>query len=150
MTDHNAHLFTYERSAMYHPSRSLKQSLLHIGLVTGLILALIPFQVAFVICFLVHGVTCLKWRDDRDEQQTTPAKIPDAYNQNVHILMLLFWLMPNMAPSLAVWVRTVATAGTISLFNDDHSPISVLPFLAIVELANARLPLAVFNQSKHR
>lgn len=131
-------------------SRSLRQSLLHICVVSALILLVIPYQVVFLICFLIHWVTCWRSNTETTQVQSGDAKKLDALNQNIHILMLLLWLLPNMAPSLAVWIRTMATAGSISLFNDDHWPHLVIPYLMIVEFANARSPFPAFLPSRSR
>jgi glycosylphosphatidylinositol deacylase len=133
--------------------RSLRQSFLHLCLISALIVFLIPYQVVFLICFMIQWVTCCAGGSDKSKDEASPIQEsskrdkPDAFNQNTHILMLLLWLLPNMAPSLAVWVRTMATTGSVSLFNSDHSPLPVIPFLAVVELANARSPSPPFAPS---
>jgi glycosylphosphatidylinositol deacylase len=55
------------------------------------------------------------------------------------VLLLLTWLLPLTAPVLAVWVRTLATAGPIALDSigtGDHNFLSVAPYLILVEYAS--------------
>ncbi|KAI6040448.1 PGAP1-like protein-domain-containing protein [Pisolithus marmoratus] len=58
---------------------------------------------------------------------------PYALHQNTHILLFLTWLLPLTAPVLAVWVRTLLTAGYTIPFNGDHNVIKVLPILWLVD-----------------
>ena len=44
------------------------------------------------------------------------------------------WLLPLVAPGLAVWVRTLATAGLTTPFDGDHNFMYVAPFLVLVEV----------------
>ena len=43
------------------------------------------------------------------------------------------WLLPLAAPVLAVWVRTLFTAGFTTPFNGDHNVLYVIPFLVLVD-----------------
>ncbi len=43
------------------------------------------------------------------------------------------WLLPLAAPVLAVWVRTLLTAGITTPFDGDHNVFNVLPFLILVD-----------------
>jgi len=61
--------------------------------------------------------------------------------QDEQLLLLLFWLLPFAAPVLAVWVRTLQTAGFTVPFDGDHSILSVLPWLLLGEAAASRRPL---------
>lgn len=56
-----------------------------------------------------------------------------AFHQNTHILLLLTWLLPLTAPVLAVWVRTLLTAGYTTPFNGDHNVVKVAPILWLVD-----------------
>jgi len=56
-----------------------------------------------------------------------------AFHQNAHILLLLTWLLPLTAPVLAVWVRTLLTAGYTTPFNGDHNVVKVAPILWLVD-----------------
>lgn len=131
-------------------TRSLRRSLLHIAVVSTLIWIIIPYQVVFLICFIIHWITCWSSYRKSDDCKSSKEKNANAFNQNAHVLMLLLWLLPIKAPSLAVWVRTIATARSISLFDSDHWPHPVLPFLILTEFANARSPALAFAPAHNR
>ncbi|OCH95908.1 PGAP1-domain-containing protein [Obba rivulosa] len=59
----------------------------------------------------------------------------DTFHQSAHLLLLLTWLLPLAAPVLAVWVRTLATAGLMAPFGGDHNVLCVAPALVVVEWA---------------
>ncbi|KZT39644.1 PGAP1-domain-containing protein, partial [Sistotremastrum suecicum HHB10207 ss-3] len=137
---------------------TIRRSLIHIGVVMALVKTVIPYQVVFVICFLIQLWTCIIGRKRLDDTGEDRSKPPDAvrepesrketeirspdhsemdvYNQNMHLLLLLSWLLPNMAPALAVWVRTMATAHSVTLFNSDHSVSPIIVFVALVEFSS--------------
>lgn len=56
-----------------------------------------------------------------------------SYHRNMHILLLMTWLLPLVAPVLAVWVRTLMTAGFTVPFDGDHNFLNVAPFLLLVD-----------------
>jgi GPI inositol-deacylase len=60
----------------------------------------------------------------------------DNRNHNMHLLLLMTWLLPLAAPVLAVWVRTLVTAGLTTPFDGDHSFLNVAPFLVLVDFAS--------------
>ncbi|KAF8969376.1 PGAP1-like protein-domain-containing protein [Flammula alnicola] len=60
----------------------------------------------------------------------------DNINHNMHLLLLMTWLLPLTAPVLAVWVRTLLTAGYTTPFDGDHNFLAVLPFLILVDFAS--------------
>ena len=55
-------------------------------------------------------------------------------NARLHLLLFMTWLLPLAAPVLAVWVRTLATAGLTTPFDGDHNFLYVAPFLVLVEV----------------
>ena len=55
-------------------------------------------------------------------------------NARLHLLLFMTWLLPLAAPVLAVWVRTLATAGLTAPFDGDHNFLYVAPFLVLVEV----------------
>lgn len=65
----------------------------------------------------------------------------NAYNQNTHMLLFMTWLLPLVAPVLAVWVRTIQTAGYKTPFNGDHNVLKVVPVLMLVDLLGRGRPL---------
>lgn len=46
------------------------------------------------------------------------------------------WLLPLAAPVLAVWVRTLLTAGLTTPFDGDHNFLAVVPFLVLTDFAS--------------
>jgi pimeloyl-ACP methyl ester carboxylesterase len=169
--------------------RSTVVSLIFICLLVFLV---VPWQIAFMGCWLIHLYTCassayrkpypgsvpslrstpieslpLRERFDGREQDTqdtepketepsggpkiqdmcqaqslaTIADTPDvtqAYHENTHLLLLMTWLLPLSMPVLAVWVRTLMTAGYTAPFNGDHNVFKVAPFLVLVEFTSRR------------
>ncbi|KAG1756758.1 PGAP1-like protein-domain-containing protein [Suillus paluster] len=61
-----------------------------------------------------------------------------SYHENTHILLLMTWLLPLSMPVLAVWVRTLMTAGYTAPFNGDHNVFKVAPFLVLVDCTSRR------------
>ena len=61
--------------------------------------------------------------------------------QDDQLLLLLLWLLPFAAPVLAVWVRTLQTAGFTVPFDGDNSILRILPWLLLGEAAASRRPL---------
>lgn len=80
-------------------------------------------------------------KDDHHPPQPspTPASLvatvqdSDTQNQKEHLLLLMTWLLPLAAPVLAVWVRTLFTAGFTTPFDGDHNVLYVVPFLVLVD-----------------
>ncbi|KAI9064870.1 GPI-inositol-deacylase [Trametes sanguinea] len=142
-------------------------TLASMGFIFLVIFILVPWQVAFLGCWLIHLYTCATSLADlshtqgqrssepeavplvrlmssteaeatSDERQTRQAEAAHAnllQQANVHLHVLLFttWLLPLAAPVLAVWVRTLATAGFTTPFDGDHNFLYVAPFLVLVE-----------------
>ena len=70
------------------------------------------------------------------------GELSDSRNQKMHILLLMTWCLPIVAPALAVWVRTLVTAGITTPFDGDHFVGNVLVFMVVVysmSLSNGRL-----------
>ena len=130
----------------------------------------IPWQVAYLGCWVLHLCTCATARqqqhdaaygsrmeavpltntrrssaEDHGAMSPTlpPRKPPSEFvirqsnlNHSLHMLLLMTWLLPFTGPVLAVWVRTLLTAGFATPFDSDHNFISVLPFLILVDYAS--------------
>lgn len=67
------------------------------------------------------------------------------------MLLFLTWLLPLAAPVLAVWVRTLATAGPVALDSigtGDHNFLSVAPYLILVEYASWTRGLPLLPRNK--
>ena len=60
----------------------------------------------------------------------------DNVNHNLHFLLLMTWLLPLTAPVLAVWVRTLLTAGLTTPFDGDHNFLAVMPFLVLTDFVS--------------
>ena len=60
----------------------------------------------------------------------------DNLNHNLHFLLLMIWLLPFTVPVLAVWVRTLLTAGLTTPFDRDHNFLAVVPFLVLTDYAS--------------
>jgi len=129
-------------------TRIWKRNLWSLGIILVLVATVIPSQVAFLVCFLIHLHTCAM-------QTPTPTTAPtqvEAHAQKAHALLLLFWLLPLVAPVLAVWVRTLATAGLTTPFDGDHDVFAVASFLLLVDFASSfAVPVSYTAASKlHR
>lgn len=162
-----------------------------------LVILFVPWQIAFIACYLIHLHTCAKLarrkpypgsvpslrstptteslplrkrsvsqEDDIQESEINEiehSEVPriqdvsldqgfaaamdaldadQVYHENTHLLLLMTWLLPLSAPVLAVWVRTLMTAGYTTPFNSDHNIFKVAPFLVLVDCAGrSRSPL---------
>lgn len=146
-------------------------------LICLLIFLFVPWQVAYLGCWLIHLFTCatsgqfhlpagpaaltpravrpviplIRVRDTDDaaaedeelieitnhttqrEPSPHPTYAADNRNHNMHLLLLMTWLLPLAAPVLAVWVRTLITAGLTTPFDGDHNFFNVAPFLVLVD-----------------
>ena len=60
----------------------------------------------------------------------------DSHNHAMHLLLIMTWLLPLVAPVLVVWVRTLGTAGFTTRFDSDHEFLNVAPFLVLVDFAS--------------
>jgi glycerol uptake facilitator-like aquaporin len=130
-----------------------KNTVLSILLIFVLVAVILPWQVAFLGCWAIHLVTCATayiTPSVSGEATTPPRSLSPARNSSStppqesrheadHVLLLLIWLLPLAAPVLAVWVRTLATAGPIALDSvgtGDHNFLSVAPYLILVDYAS--------------
>jgi glycosylphosphatidylinositol deacylase len=177
-----------------HEERSVgRTSVVSMGLVLLLIFLFVPWQVAYLGCWLIHLFTCSTSAhsdsrsgpapahslfgiplirvhdagadnaDDEGPSEITQDEVlrgpsrhlthaADDRNNNMHLLLLMTWLLPLAAPVLAVWVRTLVTAGITTPFDGDHVFLNVAPFLILVDFASRnsralerqRLVLAIY------
>ncbi|RDX53754.1 PGAP1-domain-containing protein [Lentinus brumalis] len=146
--------------------RRPRTAILSMGLIFLVIFILVPWQVAYLGCWLIHFYTCasslaslpshtssagteavpliaMPGHGERAEQEVDVAHRPtipqrrcleQQINAHLHLLLLMTWLLPLVAPVLAVWVRTLATAGFTTPFDGDHNFLYVAPFLILVEV----------------
>jgi glycosylphosphatidylinositol deacylase len=141
-------------------------------LILALVALFVPWQVAFLGCWLVHlqntavrlrasgasfppksagratpeAVPLSAFDSSADGDETppptplttaarpTPAASSDPH-AHAHVLLLLTWLLPLAAPVLAVWARTLATAGVGAPFGADHEVLAAAPYLLLVDAA---------------
>lgn len=59
-------------------------------------------------------------------------------NQNMHLLLLMTWLLSCVAPAWAALIRTALTTGFTMPLAGDGNFFKVMPFLALAELARNR------------
>ena len=115
-----------------------RNTLTSIAVVCLSISLFIPWQVAFLGCWVVHLLNCVSatqsyTRAGEARGQEKKVIREDNANFSGHLLLLMTWLLPLVAPILAVWVRTLMTAGYTTPFNGDHNVLNVLPFLILVD-----------------
>ncbi|EIN10779.1 PGAP1-domain-containing protein [Punctularia strigosozonata HHB-11173 SS5] len=140
-------------------------------LILLLIFLLVPWQVAFLGAWCIHLYTSATSRrnavaiaqssrttsegspqeDNKPEacaNDRSPWSGADRHNMDMHILLFLTWLLPLTAPVLAVWVRTLLTAGWTTPFDGDHNPLLVAPFLVLVDFASWTSGILLPRQSR--
>ncbi|CAL1700352.1 unnamed protein product [Somion occarium] len=136
------------------------------------IFLIVPWQVAFLGCWIFQFYTCITASKPAASSPSSPSAIPlmpqpsdspstptppfyehrspiestphqnrthidllEQENQsNEYLLLLMTWLLPLAAPVLAVWVRTLATAGLTTPFDGDHNVLYVAPFILLLDL----------------
>ncbi|KAG8745712.1 GPI inositol deacylase [Ceratobasidium sp. 414] len=59
------------------------------------------------------------------KRQTRDPNLASAHAQASHLLLLLFWLLPLVAPVLIVWARTLINAGITTPFDGDHNILNI-------------------------
>lgn len=140
---------------------SMRNTIVSMVFVLGIIFLLVPWQVAFLGCWIFQLFTCAAFRVLPSSVETTPStpellqkpddvsetsppfsasrRADDTHkNANEHLLLLMTWLLPLAAPVLAVWVRTLMMAGYTTPFDGDHNVLYVAPFLIMVEMGAGR------------
>jgi len=121
--------------------RKLKITIASTGFIFLLIVFLVPWQVAFLGCWIIHYGTCVTsfQRIKSSPSTTSTSSLPvkdfmlENHNMCTHLLLLMKWLLHLTAPVLGVWVRTMATAGFTTPFDGDHNFLYVAPFLFFVD-----------------
>ena len=117
---------------------SRRLGLIEIGTMSALIFLLIPWQVAFLACYIMQFNHCALHVAARPtEEGKERQKFEDGKNQKLLVLLIMTWCLPVVAPVLAVWVRTLATAGLTTPFDGDHNPLNVVPFMALTYAATS-------------
>lgn len=120
-------------------------TILSLIVVCGAVFLFIPWQVTYLGCWLLHLYTCASSMQTLKLQGTGrvgPGTMDarevkqNNLNYNLHLLLLMTWLLPLTAPVLAVWVRTLLTAGYTTPFDGDHNFLAVLPFLILADFSS--------------
>ncbi|KAA1475868.1 PGAP1-domain-containing protein [Dentipellis sp. KUC8613] len=131
-----------------------RSTLLSMLFVCVLVFFFVPWQVAFLACWILHISTCARRASFLSrvltpsgtpglESPTSPSRKPltlqlaaDVHHHSEHILLLMTWLLPLVAPVLAVWVRTLAASGLTTPFDGDHSVLTIAPYLVLIDYAS--------------
>ena len=146
------HILTRTKSESGGMTRTTLLSML---IILILVSTLIPWQVAFLVSWSIHLVTCATYFPSTPGDAPTPpprtrspsppprtgrkTQVHPSPQDAEHVLLLLTWLLPLTAPVLAVWARTLATAGlaaAVSTAGGDHNVLSVAPYLVLVDFAS--------------
>ncbi|KZP13457.1 PGAP1-domain-containing protein [Athelia psychrophila] len=121
-----------------------------IGIIFLLIFLFLPWQIAFLGCWIIHLYTCATSQPEGEGTDradfVTGDSLPaymrpysvNEHNHNMLLLLWMTWLLPLVAPVLAVWVRTLITAGLTVPFEGDHNFLNVAPFIVFVEFLSSR------------
>jgi hypothetical protein len=146
-------------------------------IIFAMIFFLVPWQVAFLGCWIYQLMTCataetevlsakvvenqfqLDRSSDNRVDDVSRSRVcertrdyisirQDNYQLNCHLLLLMTWLLPLVAPVLAVWVRTLITAGLTTPFDGDHFFWTVAPFLVLVDFSS-RSAAPIFTRQRY-
>ncbi|KAF7336221.1 GPI inositol-deacylase [Mycena venus] len=136
-----------------------RRTIISMCLIFLLVFSLVPWQVAFLGCWLKYLYNCasskahiihvasipntmagplLRHEGDATEEEPPrlvrpPSYIANNHNHSMHLLLLTTWLLPLAAPVLIVWMRTLVVAGPTTPFEGDRSFLGVMPFLILVD-----------------
>ncbi|KAJ3740976.1 PGAP1-like protein-domain-containing protein [Lentinula detonsa] len=140
-----------------------RSTVISICFIFALIFFLVPWQVAYLCCWLIHLQSCASDRFASPEPVTQvstaipllsrldespsgsrggseqPSRNKHLINNShhkAHLLLLMTWLLPLAAPVLVVWVRTLVTAGLSTPFDGDHFFLNVAPFMILVDFSS--------------
>ena len=130
-----------------------RKTVLSMFLVLLLVGLVVPWQVAFLVCWAIHLVTCATTYHLPTAPGDAPTPPPHTRTRSPsarriaprphdaeHALLLLTWLLPLTAPVLAAWARTLGTAGLRAAIaagdRADHSVWSIAPYLVLVDFAS--------------
>lgn len=101
-------------------------------IISALVFLVVPWQVAFLACYMLHFHVCAtaaKPKPGSSSSERLQREDADAYAQKLHVLLLMTWCLPILAPVLAVWVRTLLTAGFTTPFDGDHFVMNMIAFM---------------------
>ncbi|KAH7344773.1 PGAP1-like protein-domain-containing protein [Rhizoctonia solani] len=115
-----------------------------------LVVVFIPYQVAYLVAFILHLWECSVSRAHLARQglnKGTRFHLLSAYGQASHLLLIMFWMLPLIVPVLIVWARTLVTAGLTTPFDGDHNILKVLFVVMSVELRLLDGPSKLYQNS---
>lgn len=92
-------------------ARDYRTGLLVLTFLSLLVTLFVPWQVAFLACFLLHTHHCAGLLFLRIPQTNGQQQQHDNRALQLLVLLVMTWALPVVAPVLAVWARTIATAG---------------------------------------
>ncbi|PKI84406.1 GPI inositol deacylase [Malassezia vespertilionis] len=110
------------------------------ALILVLLWFFLPYQILFIVCFMVHAYTAfcshVTWKQAvhtsrHNLQEKTTAQ---RYLQNMWLLLYLFWILPLNVPVLVVWIRNVNAGFNMGLSRTEHNILATLPLLTLVYL----------------
>ncbi|KLO19789.1 PGAP1-domain-containing protein [Schizopora paradoxa] len=139
---------------------SHKRGAISMLVISALVFLVVPWQVAFLACYMLHFHACATAAVKPGSSPSSPRspspgseqeqhrQEQDAHAQRLHVLLLMTWCLPILAPVLAVWVRTLLTAGFTTPFDGDHFVMNVIAFMYLTYSMSGGGPVLLHN--KHR
>ncbi|KAF8609615.1 PGAP1-domain-containing protein [Ceratobasidium sp. AG-I] len=129
-----------------------RSSLVFYLTLAGLVLVFIPYQAVYLVAFMLHLWECSITRVHLKSLGVTKAgdrNVLSLHAQASHFLLMLFWLLPLVAPVLIVWARTLVNAGINTPFDGDHNILHIMFVVMCVELGGSRALGATSSLSRN-
>ena len=131
---------------------SLRKLVIWYGSIAVLIYGILPHQVVFLLCFLLHTWTTAVSQHRLRSQTNSDVSAVEHYNQCYLFLLALFWSVPLKGPVLFVWIRNMVHGwfwrhgqGSLSIYAGDHNPLEILPLLVLSEHLRAGRRVRAFE-----
>ncbi|KAL7417647.1 PGAP1-like protein-domain-containing protein [Mrakia frigida] len=118
------------------------RNLLPIFILLGLVATFIPYQLAFLVSYLIHSLSTLS-------STRSASTIPSRTNLYSSVLFLLLWLLPLNAPVLVVWVRNLQV-NWMEPFGGDHNVLDIVGILLLVEMFSGGRSLEESSKGRRR
>ncbi|KAG8771479.1 GPI inositol deacylase [Ceratobasidium sp. 428] len=116
-----------------------RSSMAFYAILAGLVIVFVPYQVAYLVAFILHLWSCSVMKTQL-KRQSRDINLAPLHAQASHLLLLLFWLLPLIVPVLIVWARTLINAGITTPFDGDHNILNIAFIVMCVELGGNRPP----------
>lgn len=127
----NPMLFRFLSLSPSESSSSFKIShIVPIGILLTLVTFLIPYQLAFIVLYLLHCQTTLS---SLPSSSSTDISVISRSNFNISITFLMLWLLPLNGAVLVVWVRDLI-GGWVEWAGTDNWVGDLVGVLGIVEV----------------